>query len=107
VGLVLVEITSDRNLPQCINTPVKQAKKARELAHAHTGIPARKAQGPQIQGFFIRTMIVTLQAGDELVIQFRPEVSDVGPFKIARAAFGSAVPNIGLLEDEELEKYHI
>lgn len=104
---MVIEITSDKDLPQCINTSAKQAKKARELAHARTGIPARKAQGPQMQGFFSRTMIVTLQNGEEVVIQFRPEVLDVEPFKIARTVLGSVVPDIELLEDEELEQNQI
>ena len=52
-------------------------------------------------------MIVTLQTGDDVVIQFRPEVLDVEPFKIARTALGSVVPDIGLLEDEELEQNQI
>lgn len=104
---MVIEITSDNDMPQCLNTAAKQAKKARELAHAHTGIPARKAQGPHIQGFFSRTMFVTLQTGDELVIQFRPEVLDVEPFKIARKVLGEVVPDIGRLEDEELEQNQI
>lgn len=101
---MVIEIISDGDMPPCLNTSSKQAKKARELAHAHTGIPARKAQGPQPQGFFSRTMIVTLNTGEEIVIQFRPEVLDLEPFKIARAALGSVVPEIGLLEDEELKQ---
>ncbi|KAG9198147.1 hypothetical protein G6514_010473 [Epicoccum nigrum] len=104
---MVIEITSDQDLPRCINTAAKQAKKARELAHAHSGIPARKAQGPRTQGFFSRTMIVTLQTGDEVVIQFQPEVLDIEPFKIARTVLGSVVPDIGLLEDEELEQNKI
>jgi hypothetical protein len=52
-------------------------------------------------------MIATLQNGDELVVQFWPEVLDVEPFKIARTALGSVVPDIGLLDDEELEQNQI
>lgn len=47
-------------------------------------------------------MIVTLQNGEEVVIQFRPEVMDLEPFRIAREALGPVVPDIALLEDEEL-----
>ena len=104
---MVIEIASDADMPQFLNTATKQAKKARELAHAHSGIPARKAQGPRLQGFFSRTMIVTLKTGDEIVIQFRPEVLDLEPFKMARAALGSVVPEIGRLEDEELDQNQI
>jgi hypothetical protein len=105
--IMVIEITSDQDLPRCINTAAKQAKKARELAHAHLGIPARKAQGSRTQGFLSKTMIVTLQTGDEVVIQFRPEVLDIEPLKIARTVLESVVPDIGLLEDEELEQNKI
>lgn len=104
---MVIEIISDADMPPCLNTPAKQAKKARELAQAHSGIPTRKAQGPGLQGFFSRTMIVTLQTGDELVVQFRPEVLDMEPFKLARAKLGSVVPDIGCLEDDELEQNRI
>jgi hypothetical protein len=106
---MVIVVTSDADLPPCINTAEKQANKARALAHAHSGVPSLKAQGPRLQGprlqgFFSRTMIVTLQNGDELVIQFRPEELDTTPFNIARIALGSIVPDIGRLEDEELDQ---
>lgn len=77
----------------------KQAKKARQLAHSHTGIPAKKAQGPRLQGFFSRTIIVTLQNGKELVIRFRPEPLDLEPFEVARRVLGPVVPEIKLLQE--------
>jgi hypothetical protein len=101
---MVIVVTSDADLPPCINTAKKQAVKARALAHAHSGVPSLNAQGPRLQGFFSRTMIVTLQNGHELVIQFRPEELDTTPFKIARTALGSIVPDIGRLEDEELDQ---
>jgi hypothetical protein len=102
--IMVIVVTSDADLPPCINTAEKQADKARALAHAHSGVPSLKAQGPRLQGFFSRTMIVTLQNGHELVIQFRPEELDTTPFNIARTALGSIVPDIGRLEDEELDQ---
>ncbi|KAH8772205.1 hypothetical protein BGZ57DRAFT_896052 [Hyaloscypha finlandica] len=90
-----------------LNTEQKQAKKAKQLAQFHSGIPAKRAQGPRIQGCFSRTMLVTLQDSKEVVIQFRPEPLDIGPFKIARQALGQVVPDIELLKDEELEREHI
>lgn len=49
-------------------------------------------------------MIVTLQNGEEVIIQFRPESMDIEPLKIARKALGPVVPDIELLNDEELER---
>ncbi|KAF2463818.1 uncharacterized protein BDR25DRAFT_307529 [Lindgomyces ingoldianus] len=98
-----IEITSDADLPKCLNTPSKQASKARQLAHMHSGILAKKARGPRPQGFFSRTMIVTLQNGEDVVIQFRPEPLDLESFQVARRALGAIVPNIKVMEDEDLE----
>ncbi|KAG0633025.1 hypothetical protein HOY80DRAFT_993763 [Tuber brumale] len=99
-----ITITSNADLPTCLNTESKQVKKAKQLAHSHSGIPAKKARGPRIQGFFSRTMIVTLQSDEEVIIQFRPEPMDMEPFKIAREALGPVVPDIELLKDEDLER---
>ncbi|KAL9096101.1 MAG: hypothetical protein Q9165_001624 [Trypethelium subeluteriae] len=96
-------ITSDADLPKCLNTPSKQTTQARRLAHLHFGIPAKKARGPRPQGFFSRTAIVTLLNGEDVVIQFRPELPDLEPFKIARRVLGETVPDIKLIQDEELE----
>ncbi|KAL8724464.1 MAG: hypothetical protein Q9166_007933 [cf. Caloplaca sp. 2 TL-2023] len=98
-----IEITSDADLPKCLNTSSKQTTKARQLAHLHSGIPAKKARTPRPLGFFSRTVIVTLQNDEEVVIQFRPEPLDLEPFEIARKVLGAAVPNIKAIQDEELE----
>lgn len=100
---MVIEITSDDELPECLNTTSKQAQKARELAYSHSGIPAKKARSPLLQGFFSRTMIVTLQTGEEVVIRFRPESLDLEPFELARRVLGPVVPEIKQLQDEELE----
>ena len=100
---MLVQINSDADLPGSLNTASKQAKKAKQLARLHSGIPAKWAQGPHMQGFFSRTMIVTLQNGHRIVIQFRPQPLDMESFKIARRAFGPVVPEIELLQDQNLE----
>lgn len=99
-----IEITSDADLPNCLNTLSKQATKARQLAHLHSGIPAKKARGPRPQGFFSRTVIVTLHNGEEVVIQFRPETLELEPFEVARRVLGAAVPDIKVIQDEELER---
>ena len=101
---MVITVTSDTDLPKCLNTQSKQVKKAKQLAHLHSGLLAKKARGPRIQGFFSRTMIVTLQNGEEVIIQFRPEPMDMEPFKTAREALGPVVPDIELLKDENLER---
>lgn len=100
---MVIEITSDDDLPDCLNTASKQAKKARQLAHSHSGIPAKKAECPCLQGFFSRTVIVTLKNDEDVVIQFRPEPLDLEPFELARKVLGPVVPEIKQLQDEELE----
>ena len=49
-------------------------------------------------------MIVTLQNDSRMVIQFRLQPLDMTPFQIARRVFGSAVPEIQLLQDHDLER---
>jgi len=101
---MVVEITSDSDLPKSLNTPTKQQKKARQLASSHAGIPAIKARGAYPKGFFSRTVLVELQDGEEVVIQFRPERLDIEPFELARKVLGPVVPEIKPLQDEELDR---
>ncbi|KAL8942015.1 MAG: hypothetical protein Q9216_001905 [Gyalolechia sp. 2 TL-2023] len=101
---MVVEITSDADLPESLNTSSKQTTKARQLAHLHTGIPTTKARTSQPPGFFSRPAIVTLENGEEVVIQFRPEPLDLEPFVLARKVLGAAVPLIEGIPDEELER---
>ncbi|KAL9079626.1 MAG: hypothetical protein Q9157_001511 [Trypethelium eluteriae] len=98
-----IEITSDADLPKCLNTPSKQTTQARRLAHLHSGIAAKKARGPRPQGFFSRTAIVTLQNGEDVVIQFRPEPLDLEPFQVARRVLGAVVPDVEVIQNTELE----
>lgn len=101
---MVITITSNADLPKCLNNEAKQVKRAKQLAHLYTSVAAKKARGPPIQGFFSRTMIVTLQNGEEVVIQFRPEPLDMSPFKMARQFLGPVVPEVELIQDEELER---
>jgi hypothetical protein len=50
---------------------------------------------------------VTLQSGEDVVIQFRPEPLDIQPFQIARKALGEAVPEVKVIEDEDLARDNI
>lgn len=101
-----IEITSDADLPKCLNTPAKQTKKARQLAQSHSGSgnPAKSVRRPHPQGFFSRTVIVTLKDGEDVVKQFRPEQLDIKPFQVARKVLGPAVPEVRHIQDEELER---
>ncbi|KAL8648299.1 MAG: hypothetical protein Q9210_005067 [Variospora velana] len=100
---MVIEITSDADLPKCLNTSAKQITKARLLAHLHSGIPTTKARTPRPPGFFSRTVIITLQNGEEVVIQFRPEPLDLEPFELARKVLGAAVPLIQGIPHQKLE----
>ncbi|KAF2759776.1 hypothetical protein EJ05DRAFT_474838 [Pseudovirgaria hyperparasitica] len=101
---MVIEITSNADLPKCLNTPSKQSTKARQLVNLHSDIPSKKARGPNLQGFFSRTVIVTLQNGEDVVIQFRPEPLDLEPFLLARRVLGEVVPDIKVIQDAELER---
>ncbi|KAL8908650.1 MAG: hypothetical protein Q9171_005362 [Xanthocarpia ochracea] len=98
-----IVITSDTDLPECLDTSSKQTIKAQQLAHLHSGIPTKKARTSRPPGFFSRTVIVTLQNDEEVVIQFRPEPLDLEPFEVARKVLGAAVPGVTVIQDEELE----
>lgn len=49
-------------------------------------------------------MIVTLQDDKDVVIQFQPERLDLEPFKDARRVLGLVVPDMEVIQDEELER---
>lgn len=76
-----MEITTDSDLPPCLNTPSKQARKARQLAAQHSGTLATRVRNPDIRGFFSRTKIVTLKNREEIVIQFRLVPLDLRTFQ--------------------------
>ena len=48
-------------------------------------------------------MTVTLQSGEEAVIQLLPESPDLEPFHVAQKLLGAAVPDIKVIQDEKLE----
>ncbi|KAL8916162.1 MAG: hypothetical protein Q9208_008673 [Pyrenodesmia sp. 3 TL-2023] len=62
---------------------------------------------PAPQGFFSRTVIVTLQTDEEVVIQFRPEPLDLEPFTLARRSLGDAAPEVQVVKDERLARDQI
>lgn len=58
-----------------------------------------------MQGLFSRTQIVGLDGGERIVIQFRVQPLDIECFRKARHAYGTVVPEVTQLHDEELETY--
>ncbi|KAK7562516.1 hypothetical protein BKA81DRAFT_404273 [Phyllosticta paracitricarpa] len=68
-------IESNKDLPKCINTATKQAKKARELVTLSTCIATTKASAPQFhgsfQGFFSRTVIHDKELDDAAIFIYR------------------------------------
>lgn len=96
-----VVIASDSDMPKCLNSTSKQSKMAKKLAAACLGSPAVRVENPDIQGFFSRTMCLTLKDGRQIVVQFRLEDLDLTSFRDAREALGPVVPEIGTLEESE------
>ncbi|KAI8631030.1 hypothetical protein F5Y19DRAFT_427380 [Xylariaceae sp. FL1651] len=97
------EVTSDKDLPGLLNTPMKQVKWAKKLVVEHLNSASKRIDKPPIQGMFSRTLFVTLADRREVVVQFRTEPLDVEAFKIAKGALGSFVPDVEALRNEELE----
>jgi len=96
-------IESDDDLPVCLNTTSKQVAVAKRLAQSHLNQRAIKARGVALQGFFSRTLIVTLDNKNQVIIQLRVEPLDVSIFHHARQVLGDVVPNIAAITDNALE----
>jgi hypothetical protein len=96
-------IYSDSDLPASLNTGSKQIAKAKELVRSHLNIRATKARGVDIQGFFSRTLIVTIESGEKVIVQLRVEPLDIDTFRRACQALGDVVPDIAKIRDEVLE----
>jgi hypothetical protein len=96
-------VEEDSDLPDLLSTAAKQEKRAKVLAAAHLGKKAHRAYAPDVQGYFSRTRIVKMVGGDKLVIQFRIQPIEIECFNKAHRLFGSVVPEIIQLHDEEVE----
>ncbi|KAI0877567.1 hypothetical protein GGS24DRAFT_105183 [Hypoxylon argillaceum] len=94
---------SDSKLPKFLNTPNKQIQRAKKLVATQLGSPVVQASRPTFQGFFSRTISLTLKDGREIGVQYRLEDVDVESFLAARVSLGPIVPDFGILEDEELK----
>ena len=63
----------------------------------------QKSSNLQTPDVFSRTVIVTLQNDEEVVVQFRPESLYLEPFEVARKVFDAAVPDSKAIQDEKLK----
>ncbi|KAG4438958.1 hypothetical protein IFR05_005584 [Cadophora sp. M221] len=97
-------IYSDSDLLASSNTGSKQIAKAKELARSHLNIWATKARDVDIQEFFSRTLIVTIESGEKGIVQLRVEPLDIDTSQRARQALGNVVPDIAKIRDEVLER---
>ncbi|KAB8071491.1 hypothetical protein BDV29DRAFT_159433 [Aspergillus leporis] len=95
-------ITSDKDLPQLLDTTAKQVKWVKKHVLKHLGSAVRHVDRPPMQGMFSRTLILALADGREVGQQFRTEPLDLDTFKSAKEALGSVVPDTIALEDEDL-----
>jgi len=73
-------VEPNADLPKTLNSDAKQIARAKTLAEAYLGVKAQNAKGPRVQGLFSRTMKVTMDNGEEAIIQFRVEPVDVASF---------------------------
>lgn len=94
---------SNASFPKILNTDTKQKKKVKQLVQSHFGIAAKTVRASTIQGCFSKTFEVTLVTGRELILQLRIEPLDIQPFIDARRLLGPYVPEIGEIEDAEVE----
>ncbi|KAI1075149.1 hypothetical protein F5B20DRAFT_595305 [Whalleya microplaca] len=97
-------VSSDNDLPNSLNTLTKQVKIVEKLLSEHFNCQAKHIDRSPIQGSFSRTLFVTLEDAREVVVQFRTEPLDLDPFRTARGALGSYVPDCGALENKEIEE---
>jgi len=96
-------IETDNDLPVSLNTASKQVAVAKRLAQSHLNRRATKARGVAIQGFFSRTLIVTMDNKTQAIIQLRVEPLDITIFHHARQILGDIVPDIAAITDSSLE----
>ena len=44
---MVISVKTNADMPVCLNTESTQAKKVKQLAQSHSGIPAKRAEGPK------------------------------------------------------------
>ncbi|KAL4903325.1 hypothetical protein BDW74DRAFT_179744 [Aspergillus multicolor] len=96
------EIITDKDLPAILNTPAKQPKRAKKLVAERLGVTVKRASRAPIQGMFSRTLFLELSDGREVVHQFRTDPLELASFNTAKEILGSVVPEVVVLESEEL-----
>ncbi|KAI9801623.1 MAG: hypothetical protein M1825_003302 [Sarcosagium campestre] len=97
----------DSEFPENLNTTEKQITEAKLLIADHLAIPVREAKPVGIQGCFSKTYDVTLQDGRNVIVQFRIEPLDVGPFATAHQLLGDQVPTIEAIEAPHLTQQKV
>ncbi|KAI6527703.1 hypothetical protein MCOR05_008692 [Pyricularia oryzae] len=92
------------DLPACLATASNQVTLAKKLLSTRFNSRAVRVDRPDIEGCFSRTLLVALEDSREFAVQFRPKELDLDVFYTARKALGDVVPEIGVLEDDELKE---
>ncbi|KAI0563681.1 hypothetical protein FGB62_36g121 [Gracilaria domingensis] len=102
-------VESDADLPECLNTETKQKRQAKRIAEICANGNDRAVQVTRvlIQGFFSRTLIVTMASGRKRVIQFRVEPINLEDFYSARRLLGDVVPDIESITDATMNEVEI
>jgi hypothetical protein len=93
---------SNAKFPTELNNAEKQIQQAKELAAQHLGIKAKSANLTTTQGCFSKTVELTLENSEDIIIQFRIEPPDTEPFRRARTLLGDKVPLIEAINDPNL-----
>ncbi|GAM90003.1 hypothetical protein ANO11243_080430 [Dothideomycetidae sp. 11243] len=97
-------IDDDSDLPPCLDTRLKQAVWARKIVDMLSAEnPAIATRTPPQDGAFSRTVIVTLQDKQDVVIQFRRGMLDTARYFLARQTLGAMVPEVIHVQDKFLE----
>ncbi|KAI0818283.1 hypothetical protein GGR55DRAFT_68853 [Xylaria sp. FL0064] len=100
-----IMIDEDGDMPGVVNTETKQIKWAKQLVAEHLGSPSKRGTWlPPYQGSYSRTILLELQDGRNVVIQFRVEPLDIDAFTTAQKVLGSFVPDVKFLPNKKLEE---
>ncbi|KAI0397917.1 hypothetical protein F5Y17DRAFT_412731 [Xylariaceae sp. FL0594] len=99
-----IMIDEDSDMPEVVNTESKQKSWAKKLAAEHLGSsPKRRISLPPFQGSYSRTVMLQLQDGRNVVLQFRVELLNIAPFTTAKEILGPVIPDVKRLPCQELE----
>lgn len=97
----------DSEFPENLNSTEKQIAEAKLLIAQHLAVPVTEAKPVEIQGCFSKTYEATLKDGRNVIIQFRIEPLEVGPFATAHQLLGDQVPIIEAIEAPHLTQQKV